>query len=356
MDILNHRLANQQLSAHQFSRPDALVSWLGAMQAQNYAMAKWAIGCRLTGVTETRVEKDFNEGKILRTHVLRPTWHFVSPKDIRWMLKLTAPTIKALSRGHHRALGIDSGILKRSSKIIEKVLATAGPKTRLEIQESLLKSGIKTSDTRLGFLLMDAELDGLICSAGRKGKQFAYGLLDWIVPEYEPLKRVEAVSELAVRYFRGHGPATIDDFAWWSGLPLAEIRLVLPILKSELISVQWQGDTYWFSKSMTASESGLKDNYFLPAFDEYFIGYKNRKNLLDSAFSRQIQTANGIFNPIIIKNGQIAGTWKRNEQKSELLIELSPFSDSSRFLDKKLLTAIGKYYRFLGRKGEIAVL
>ncbi|HEY4155430.1 MAG TPA: winged helix DNA-binding domain-containing protein [Puia sp.] len=353
MDILNQRLVNQQIAVHRFHLPEELVCWQGAVQAQDYAMAKWAIGCRLDGITETQVEKDFNEGKILRTHVLRPTWHFVSPKDIRWMLALTAPKIKTFTKGHHRDLGIDSGILKRSKKIIEKLLKGEGPKTRKEIEQALNKSRIGTDNNRLGFLLIDAELDGLLCSAGRKGKQFAYGLLEEIVPEFKTRKREEGIVELAGRYFGSHGPATVHDFAWWSGLSLSEIKRILPGMGSGLLSQKMDGQDYWFSRSMAEAKGGPKGIYFLPAFDEYFIGYRDRTHSMDTSFAKRIMGPNGIFNPVIVRKGRIAGTWKRKEEKSGSMIEAAPFA-SFKLSDRGVASAMKKYSRYLGRAVSLA--
>jgi|SRR6185312_9241971 len=353
MDILHQRLVNQQIAVHRFSKAGELVQWLAAIQAQDYAMAKWAIGCRLEGITDPEVEKEFNEGRILRTHLLRPTWHFVSPKDIRWMLKLTAPKIKMFTKKHHQDLGIDAGILKRSKKIIEKTMKGEGPLTRKEIQQALTGSHIKTNENRLGFLLMDAELDGLICSAGRRGKQFVYGLLDEMLPDYRIPEGDEAIALLAGRYFTGHGPATVPDFAWWSGLSLKEINRTLPGMKSVLLSENIGGQTYWFSKTMKEIADKPKGCYFLPAFDEYLIGYKDRSHSLDPAFATGVLSSNGIFNPVILEKGKTVGTWKRREQRSGLLIDLFPLSSSVALPQRGIAIAIKKYCRFAGREGRI---
>jgi len=176
-DISQYRLLNQRLTGTEYTTPHQLVKWMGCIQAQDYGMAKWAVGCRLQQATDATVEKDFNEGKFLRTHVLRPTWHFVSPEDIRWMLKLSAPRIRAFARPYHRQLGIDATILRKSKKAITKALTLDKKLTRPQLTEILRKEKVDTTDTRMGLLLIDAELDALICSAGRIGRQFAYGLL-----------------------------------------------------------------------------------------------------------------------------------------------------------------------------------
>ena len=169
-DIAYLRLINQQIAGSAFTSPETLVNWMGCIQAQDYAGAKWAIGCRVTGTTDAKIERLINEGKILRTHILRPTWHFVLPDDIHWMLKLTAPKIKALYKGYHQKIGIDQDILKRSKAIITRALDETGKMTRAELTVLLKKEKVNTAEGRISFLLMDAELDGLICCAGKLGK------------------------------------------------------------------------------------------------------------------------------------------------------------------------------------------
>jgi hypothetical protein len=354
-DILCYRLNNQQISATLFSKPQEMVSWMGALQAQDYSMAKWALGCRLPGSTDRQIEKDFQEGKILRTHVLRPTWHFVDPRDVRWMLELTAPGIRAFARNHYANLGIDSRLLKRSKRILEKALDSTGGMARNELKKWFVRAKIDTADARFGFLLLDAELDGLICSAGRRGNQFAYGLLEQIVAPSKSLTADESLAELTKRYFTSHGPALMQDFAWWSGLPLTEIKKGLAMNGSGLISEKRMDQTYWSSSSAANQVKPLKGAYFLPGFDEYFIGYKDRSVLTDPAFAKKIMGVNGIFRPTLIRNGKITGLWKRAENKSGWEIELETFSPVSRSSFNLLSAAANNYFGFLEVNGSLVI-
>jgi hypothetical protein len=196
-DITTHRLISQQITGSHFSKPAELVKWMGCIQAQDYPAAKWAIGNRINGITDAEIESDFNAGHILRTHVLRPTWHFVSPDDIGWMLKLTAPKIKAMSKTWHKKLGIDSTILNKTKKIIIAALTGGKQLTRDELVPLFKNENINTDDIRLGFLLMDAELDGLICSGAKQGKQFTYSLLEERAPHRKEFDNETAIAELA---------------------------------------------------------------------------------------------------------------------------------------------------------------
>lgn len=339
------RMTHQQITGTRFTRSADLVQWMGCVQAQDYAMAKWAIGCRLTKASHASVEQDFNEGRILRTHVLRPTWHFVCPTDIRWMLKLSALKIKAQSRPYHRQLGIDNSILRKSKKVIIHALGKHHRLTREELNQALHQQKINVTDSRLGHLLMDAELDALICSAGRIGKKFAYQLLDNAVPAVSPLSYEESLAELARRYFFSRGPATLHDFAWWAGLRLTAARKGLDMNRPHLQQTGVNGKLYWFSTTSPLPSSPGQTVCLLPAFDEYTVGYKKRDDVLAPDFSSQCSYG---LKPVIIHNGQITGTWRRTERKEGMHIETKFFKDTAPPSQRSLSTAVKKYITFSG--------
>ena len=346
-DIIRLRLANQQIAAHVFTQPNELVGWMGCIQAQDYAGAKWAIGSRRKKITDASIEQHFNEGNILRTHVLRPTWHFVSPKDIHWMLHLTAPKIKSFCKGYNKQLDIDSGILKRSKNIIVRALEKNKRMTREALELLLNKEKINTGNGRIGAILMDAELDAMICNAGRNGKQFIYTLLDEAPKKEKSFTREEAIATLANRYFTSRGPATMLDFAWWIGLNITESRKGIEINKKQLEYANINGNTYWFSAEQPSSK--LKDNaaFLLSAFDEYTVAYKDRTDMLDPKFF----TATGFgLKPVIICNGRINGTWSRTEKKDAIQIEARLFENSPKSSLKKITTAVKKYGKFRSKK------
>ena len=345
-DIARLRLINQRLaSPHQEAAPDQLVRWMGCIQAQDYAMAKWAVGCRLPHSTDADIEKAFQEGRILRTHALRPTWHFVCPEDVCWMLKFNAPKVRALTRPYHRQLQIDAAILKKSKTLLTGALKEHGKLTRPQLAEVLRKGKIATNDARLGHLLMDAELDGIICSAGRIGKQFAYGLLDGqgvkshdghVPRTFSP---DESIVELARRYFPSRGPATVQDFAWWGGLTLTEARKGLDAVRSGLESA---GD-YWFRPPTDTAHPAT--TYLLPAFDEFTVAYKNRDDILDPSHAAACFYG---LKPIILHNTRVIGTWQRTLKKGKAIIETIPFPGVKPAPARALAAAIKKYEDFFG--------
>jgi len=249
LDIAQQRLYHQRLIADPFEKPVDVVDWLVAVQAQDYFGAKWALGLRLRDAHDADLDRAFNAGEILRTHMLRPTWHFVTPIDIRWLLALTAPRVNAANAAMYRKLELDNATLKRGYKAMTKALQSGQHLTREELSEALGKAGIAATGQRLAYIVMHAELDGLICSGPRRGKQFTYALLEERVPPVAPLKRAEALATLTQRYFASHGPAMAQDFAKWSGLTTADAKLGLDMVGTQLQRETLNGAEYWFSSS-----------------------------------------------------------------------------------------------------------
>ena len=220
LDIPRQRLANQRLSGAKFDQPEAVVRWLGAVQAQDYAGAKWALALRMNGASDAALDQAFADGAILRTHVMRPTWHFVTPEDIRWMLKLTAPRVHALSAYYYRQLELDDALFARSDDVLVRALEGGRQLTRAELGDVLEQAGVETKEQlRLAYIVGHAELEGLDLQR-RAARQTVSPTRCWTNARRKPapLERDEALAELAGRYFASHGPATLKDFAWWSGL------------------------------------------------------------------------------------------------------------------------------------------
>ncbi|HJU87602.1 MAG TPA: winged helix DNA-binding domain-containing protein, partial [Gemmatimonadota bacterium] len=255
-DIVRRRLHNQHLSRPNLATPAAVVGWLCAVQAQDYPAAKWALGSRMRSAADGDVERAFNDGAILRTHLLRPTWHFVLPADIRWLLALSAPRIKAGLARRHSQLELDARTLRRAVGAIEKSLADGIPRTRDELREVLGRIGIPSLGVeRMAHIMATAELDGIVCSGPRKGKRFTYALLDHRAPRGRTPARDEALAELASRYFRSRGPASVHDFAKWAGLTAGDARRGLEGVKEDLRSVEATGATLWFPATRPARAS-----------------------------------------------------------------------------------------------------
>lgn len=349
-DILRIRLFNEQLAQTKYKTPAEIVQWLGAVQSQDYPGAKWALMQRLQNSSEEAIEKAYNDGDIIRTHVMRPTWHFVSPKDIRWMLQLTAPRVKKIMAYYNRQLGLDEAERNKCNAVIEKTLA-GKQLTREELSNALIANKIEAKGQRLGHIVGNAELDQLICSGPRRGKQFTYMLLEERVPKAKELDEDEALAELTLRYFTSHGPAQVKDFVWWSGLTTEQAKKGLEINKGKLVNETVEGKDYWFDGNMYEGKPMPDTVYLLPNYDEYGIAYKDRSAFVDASYNKFLDTRGAaIFSHMIFTKGRIAGLWRRTLKKDTVEVEIKPFRDFSKAEDEELHDAVKRYGEFLKLK------
>jgi len=345
LDIVAHRLYNQQLERPRLHTPNEVVAWLGAVQAQDYAGAKWALGQRLKGVTDADIEQAFTEGKILRTHVMRPTWHFVTPEDIRWLLELTASRVNAVNGTMYRKLELDEALFLRTNDAIIKALQGGRHLTRTELAGVLEQAGIIAEGMRLGYIVHRAELDGIVCSGPRRGKQFTYMLLDERAPQARTLDHETALAELTRRFFTSHGPATVQDFAWWSGLTIADVKAGLAMAKPQLVEETINGKTYWLDSSVPTVDLGSPKAFLLPPYDEYAIAYRDHSAVLDLRYAEQAK--NTIFNGVMVIDGQVLGNWKRTFTKGAVVIESAPFRPLTAAEQGALAAAVRRFGEFL---------
>ena len=321
--------------------------WLGAVQAQEYPDAKWALALRMRRATEAAIERAFADGRILRTHILRPTWHFVAPDDIRWMLALTGPSVSRRMAPYNRRLELDPAIFRRSEKAIVRALQDGVHLTRQELKTALQRAGISVDNgQRLAHIVMQAELDAVITSGPRNGRQFTYALLDDRVPASRMLSRDDALAELARRYFTSHGPAQLQDFAWWSGLRVPDARAGLAMVDGELARDTFNAKSYWFSRAVRAHASPAA-THLLPLYDEYVIAYKDRSDILDN---RRLWTwtIGNSFGAPVVANGRVAGLWRRRMEGDKVVVFLSPFGPLSRRDKVAIAAAAENYGEFVG--------
>jgi hypothetical protein len=354
-EILSRRLANQQLTEPHAASPAEVVAALGAVQAQDYAGAKWALAQRIRGGSnDAALDTALAEGTILRTHLLRPTWHFVTPKDIRWLLDLTAPRVHAANAFMYRRMGLDAGVFKQSARVLRQTLRGGKQKTRAELAAALEKAGIVTKDgVRLGLLMMHAELDGVVCSSARMGKQFTYALLEERAPQSVSLTRADALAELTRRYFSTRGPATAQDYQWWSGLTLADARLGIEMVKTEFMHEEMGGRTYWFPANAPAPKPKAPSVYLLPNYDEYFIGLRDRTAFAQGAKTLRMEQGSVALNAhIVVLDGQIVGGWRRVPEGGKLIVELDLLTTLSAKEKTALERAAGRFAAFAGKPVE----
>lgn len=353
-DILALRIHNQQISETDFTNVSAITKWLGAVQAQDYAAAKWALGLRVRVSLDGDIEKAFNDGKILRTHIMRPTWHFLTPADIRWITALTAARVNAQCAFINRKMELTDAIFAKCNKIIVRALKNHNYLTRPELGMIVEKAGVAISDLRLTCIMMRAELDMIVCSGPRKGKQFTYALLKERVPDAREMKREEALKELATRYFTSHGPATEDDFVWWSGLTKTDVKAATEMAKPKLLAAKVDGKNYWYADVKQTGHGNISGTYLLPNYDEYTVAYKDRSLLMDKRIQGKTDArGNVVFNNTIMEDGLVTGTWRRTFSKDKVVIEPTVLKKPTTTRKTLIREAADRYAAFLSLKAEI---
>jgi hypothetical protein len=344
-EIVNIRLANQQLTGTKLTCGREMVEWFAAIQGQEYTQTKWGIGLRLPESTDADIESELTSGNILRTHLLRPTWHFVSANDIRWLLWLTAPRVKAASSFMCRKLELDEPLFHRCNNMISNLLRGNKQLTRNEINEKLKQQKIVVDGVRLSYIMMNAELDGIICSGARRGKQFTYAMMEERTPKSRITGKEEALAELARRYFTSRGPATIKDFATWSGLTLAECRTGLNEVKKLFEEKNVDGEFYYFRPVGPTSDIRSETVYLLPPYDELFMGYKNREVFFQ--YKNSIFPAPKMsFDCAIMYRGQVTGTWKRTIKKKSIDLAYHFFLKPDKHQWKEFQNNINRFETF----------
>ncbi len=348
-DIANLRLANQKIINTSLNSPKEIVGWMGVMQAQDYNMVKWALGIRSKNLTDKSIESAISKGEIIRTHLLRPTWHLVSTDDIYWMLELTTPRIKSSMKSRRKELGLTEEVVKKCEKLIRKTISSNGHSTRDELISVLEKYKIPTKENRASHIFLIAELDRLICSGEVKDGKQTYALLEKRVPNKNTFTKEESLKKLAYRYFTSHCPATLQDFNWWSGLSVVDSKSALEMIKHDLVSEKIGKQEFWFTNTNAFVQSGTNSIHLLPAFDEYIISYSDRSASLSSDYQKKAIVRNGMFMPAILINGQAVGIWKRTIKKDVAIIATEFFVPVSKKEKKLIKIEFEKYGKFLNK-------
>jgi hypothetical protein len=348
-EVCASRMAAQFLTTKGPRRASDVVRALGAVQAQDYAGAKWALSQRARDASNADIEQEYAAGAILRTHVLRPTWHFVAPEDIRWMLELTAPRVSAAMASYNRKLELDVAVFRRSHAVIRKALAGGKSLTRAELKAALERAGIIVGPVqRLGHLMMQAELDAVICSGPMRGKQFTYMLLDERAAPASAFDRDQALNELTRRYFAARGPATAHDFAWWSGLSMADVKRGIEITLGDLEAITVRDRPHWRMADAPEVSAG-RSEHLLPNYDEYFIGLKDRGAIGERAGSdEQAKGGDALVNHLAFIDGQLVGGWRRTIDKRAVIVRLNLITRISRAEKARLTAQANRYASFVG--------
>jgi len=357
------RLYNQHLGSPPLATAQDVVRALGAVQSQDYGSAKWAVARRTESLTDPDVERAVDSGAILRTHVLRPTWHFVLREDARWMLGLTAPRIRMSMSYHDRELGLDRVVVRRSHAVLERALRDGQQLTRAELAELFRRARVAApTGQHVGHLLMRAELDRVIISGARRGKQATYALFDDRVPPAPERERDESLQDLARRYFATRGPATLQDFAWWSGLTVADAKRAVEINGRALNRESIAGRDHWSARGSRDGAPVTRGAHLLPNYDELFVGFRDRL-----AFAERLRIQNpkarvdALLGHMLFIDGQIVGGWRRTLGRT-IDVEVRVPSALSATEQKLVEREIRRFGDFLGaparvryRRGAVAL-
>jgi hypothetical protein len=343
-EISNIRIKSQGIGSSEPGSAIDILSRMGAIQAQDFSMAKWALGVRMALSTIAEIEASFNRGDIIRTHLMRPTWHLVSASDVHWLLELTAPRIKSSLRSRERELELSDSLFRRSNRIIEKLISGGLFFTREDFTRELKKAKINTGDNRLSHLLLRAELEGILCSGPIKDKKLTYASLNSRVAHRKRLTREEAMAELASRYFQSRYPATLHDFTWWSGLSMKDAKTGMESARDSFITENIGSKEYMFPDSFQTIDSVNNTVHLLPAYDEFLISYRDRSASLQGIDDHKTISSNGIFYPVVVVNGQVAGVWKQVINNDKVSIETALFNGQ----DVKIMGIIEEKASILG--------
>lgn len=348
--LIAARLHHQQIAATTCTTPAAVVSRLLAMQAQDYLGTLWAVGLRLPGSTEREIEAALDDRSIVRTWPMRGTLHIVAAEDVRWLLDLLAPRRLAQAAYRRRQLDIDDDTLAHSRAVCQEALQGGRQLERGAMFATLEAHGISTAGQRGIHILGHLAQEGLLCLGARSGKQFTFTLLEEWVPGARTLPRDEALAELARRYFGGHGPATVQDLAWWAGLTLTDARTAVAAAASHLREETFDGATYWQAADTPDVDAGelAEAVHLLPGFDEYLLGYTNRDAVLDPQFAERTHPGgNGVLFPVFVIGGQVQGVWKRALKKKAVELTFTPFEPLTAAQKEVAAEAAQRYGQFL---------
>ena len=335
MKLALQRFVQQRLVGKRWARPEDVVEGLLAVQSQDFTGAKWGVALRCGG-DDAAVQEAFEEGKILRTHVLRPTWHFLARDDLRWLVELTATRVHAANAYYYRMHGLDAATAKGSNARIVKALSKGVHLTREELGKE-----VKAEGNRLAYFIMRAELDALICSGRMRGKQHTYALVEERAPRSRKLERDEALAELASRYVKGHGPAQTQDLAWWSGLTVADSRRALEA--GGLSEEEIDGKKYWLGETRAAPKTRTPVVHLLPNYDELVIAFKDRSAMFEGEPSLSQQEPH-----FVVIDGLIVGGWRRAMSDEEISVSLKLYRRVSDAERKGIALAAAELARGVG--------
>ena len=348
-DIAHLRLVNQLIVGSQFTDPLDVVRTLGAVQAQDYGQSLWAVGLRTKDAKLGDVLKAVESGKILRTWPMRGTIHWVPAEDAKWMVALNGEKTISSARSRHVSMSLDDKVFARAEAVLRENLEGGKRLSRPKIRDLLVANKFDVGEQRVGHILGALSLRGVLCIGPMDGKQQTFVLLDEWAPKSRELDREEGLGELAKRYFRSHGPATLIDFATWASLAQRDAKIGLELARPNLTSVNVEGAEYWLGRDIpTIDPRAVGGTHLLAAFEEYLLGYKDRTAVVDPEHA-VASYVNGIFYPLIVSDGRVLGTWRRTVGAKNITVTFLPFEPLSATVMKQVRVQAERYGEFMGQ-------
>jgi hypothetical protein len=352
-DIARRRLRNQHLGLDGFASPAEVVGCLGAVQAQDYLGALWAVGLRMRDATQQAVERAVADRTIVRTWPMRGTLHFVRSADVRWMLAFLAPRAVAASAGRYRQLELDASTFARARRALGRALRGGNRLTRDAAYAALQEAGVSTVGQRGIHILGRLAQEGLLCFGPRHGRQQTFVLLEeWLATGSGNPSREEALARLARRYFSSHGPAADDDFAWWAGLPLTEAKAARESVLDRLCRERVGDRVLWSWEGARRPQRRALQALLLPPFDEFLVAYRDRSAAVGDRSARSVAS---LLSPTIVIGGRVVGTWGRSVGDGAVDIRAVPFAALRPAEVRALRSAAGRYGAFLGASPSLAL-
>ncbi|GAA4351709.1 winged helix DNA-binding domain-containing protein [Angustibacter luteus] len=353
LQIAHRRLRAQHLTGPPAPDVAAVVRDLGAVQAQEFAPALWSVAQRTAGYDQDAVMRAYDAGVLLRSHALRPTWHFLLPEDIGWVQRLTAPRVHGVSRYYYRQVGIDDAVAGRAGEVMLQALDGGAFLTRAELSQALARSGIQASGVRLAYLVMHAELEGLIASGAMRGKQHTYAALSERAPASVRWEPDDPLRELTRRYLSGHGPATVKDLSWWASLTLTQVRDGIARLGDEVASIDVDGLTYWFVGPTTDEREASPSVRLLQAYDEFGVAFTEGRAVTNVAGHKLVPPSANTVVHLLVLDSQVVGLWRRVVRKGGLDAELTTAVRLGTRQRKAVETAFAEYAQFTGQPVDV---
>ena len=348
MNPVSQRLLSQQLICPQFSSPHDVVEWMGAVQAQEYRLMRWAVGMRTKRPSAKAFEADYNAGRIVRGHLFRTTWQLVAGEDWRWMLELCRVNALRGMAGWMKSNGVS--IPEAEQATIQQIFCDYLSRNRIaqkaDFARAVQEQGSTMDEQRLSYHIRLAEYSGLLCSGDLFPMKHSYALVEDKLPRQNPVPRDEALALLARKYFRSHGPATLEDFVWWTGLNIGDCKSAVEAIQSELVQERWKG--LGFFRHQDSRIRGLRSGTvtLLPSYDEYLIGYKSRHVALHPDHAHRAHNGTGNFWPVILLDGEVVGNWSVPGGK----VQTEIFHPEAKISQEAIQEEISKYQMFLNNK------